>query len=89
MKLLSNTFDFLRVQFLLRLASKKPNCLTSKSEKTFPLRKGLVISAHAQVSSLVLKWGMQVQIHYDQCVLCMYCPYSNQNIKQNAAIFVD
>lgn len=34
--------------------SKKPNCLTSKSEEKFPLRKGLVISAYAPDSSFVL-----------------------------------
>lgn len=37
-------FHFLRVQFIL---SKKPNCLTSKCEKKFPLRRVQVISAHA------------------------------------------
>lgn len=37
-------FHFLRVQFIL---SKKSNCLTSKCERKFPLRRVQVISAHA------------------------------------------
>lgn len=66
------TSDFLGVKFFLILVSKKPNCLSFKSEKKFPLRKGIVISAHAPDSSSVLKWGMQVQIHCVQCVLCTH-----------------